>query len=52
MALVEVAVEKVKDEDNFGRKEVDQHSRMFGLGSKDWEFGPRRRMQRQMRTSH
>jgi len=26
MALVEVVGEEVKDGDNFGRKEVDQHS--------------------------
>ena len=56
MALVEVADEEATDEDNFGRKEVDQHNQMFGFGgdSKDWEFGPRRRMilQQQMKTSH
>jgi hypothetical protein len=36
-ALVEVVGEEVNDEDNSGRKEVDQHSRMFGFGgdSKD-----------------
>jgi hypothetical protein len=55
MVPVEVVDEEVKDEDNFGRKEVDQHNQMFGFGddSKDLEFGPRRRkMQQQTKTSH
>ena len=37
MALVEVVGEEVKDENNFGRKEVGQNSQVFGFGddSKD-----------------
>jgi hypothetical protein len=37
MALVEAVGEEATDEDNFGRKEVGQHSQMFVFGddSKD-----------------